>query len=90
MTTNSHATEPDMIDELLSQERRELEGLLELMEQQGEQGLHRENVVTDYGSDDEDYNLLLEDALMQAEQNLAIELSNTQPHEDQGMDTAMG
>lgn len=53
-----------MVDEVLTQEDRELEALVALIDQQQEE---HEQTISDYGSDDEDYDRIFLEAVAAAE-----------------------
>ena len=78
-----------MIDEVLTQENREIEALVALLDQ--EQGEH-ENSMSDYGSDDEGYDRIFMDAVAAAESQRtgSEQVTEAQVELDLEMDTSSG
>lgn len=60
------------------------------MDEQHDATLEQEQIITEYGTDDEEYDKLLVDALEQAENGKSSLGFETRTQEDQQMDTEMG
>ena len=82
-----------MVEEVLSQEDREVEALVSLMDSDNTTQRGREELLFEYGeSDDEEYERLFVDAVAAAEKRNteANGSPSSPPHLDQDMDTTLG
>jgi len=81
------------VDEVLTQEDRELEALVSLMSNEEENGEGQQHDMSEYGSDEEDYDGLFLEALADAEgrgETLAAPKVTRDLHLDYEMDESMG
>ncbi|KAL9120519.1 MAG: hypothetical protein Q9187_002925 [Circinaria calcarea] len=79
-----------VFEEILLQEERELDALSLEMDEQQDTNLEQKHIMPEYGTDDEEYERLLVDALEQAENEKSRLDPETPIPEDQHMDTEMG
>ena len=78
-----------MMDEVLTQEDREFEALVALIDQQQEE---HEQTISDYGNDDEDYDRIFMEAVAAAERSSCEVVPGSGPCSDldQEMDMSSG
>ena len=79
-----------VFEDILSQEERELDAIFLEMDEQQDTNLEQEQITSEYGTDDEEYERLLVDALEQAENEKSRLGPETRIQEDQQMDIEMG
>lgn len=80
-----------MVDQVLTQEEREFEALLSLMDEEREDGQDHE--LSDYGSDEEDYDDLFLEALSHVDgrrDRPDARQEHSTPNQDDEMDVSMG
>ena len=77
-------------EEILLQEARELDALFPSIDDQHDTNLDHEQTITEYGTDDEEYDRLLVNALERAENENFCLGPKARLQEDQEMDTDMG
>lgn len=80
----------DVLEELLSQEGRELEAMFDSMGDQQGGCESQESGMTDYGSEDDEYDQVLMEIIKQAEQGSNAEAGATANSEHQDTDVFMG
>ncbi len=89
---NSCATEVKMVDQILTQEDREFEALVSSMQNNADQEQDQDTTVSDYGSDEEEYDQLFMEVVSKqgsAERNSST-IGDDAPKQDQEMDISVG
>ena len=84
------AAEIDLVEEYLTQEDRELSLMSSMLEEIQASGRNEDRAMSDYGSDDEEYNQLFMDVFVQLEERGAGLSANVSSQEKQEMDVSMG
>ena len=87
-----YLAEVRMLDKLLSQEEQEFEALVSLMQYNADQDRHQQSTMSDYGSDEEEYDQLFMEVLSRqgsAKRNTVI-VGDSSPEQDQDMDISLG
>lgn len=90
--SRSSMTEAEIVEQVILQEDQEFEALVSLLQESNQAVEDRENVATDYGSDEEDYDRLFIE-VMTKEGITRSDPEGSQekaPNRDQDMDMSLG
>ncbi|MCJ1414687.1 hypothetical protein MMC32_001014 [Xylographa parallela] len=78
----------DLVEQFLSQEDQELEATISMLDNE-RQNESAQTAMTDYGSEDEEYDRYFMDIVQQVEQKVAGVVIAAEPQQDQEMDYVM-
>lgn len=86
----THFVEIDLVEEYLSQEDQELSVMSSMLDEVQSSPVHNQLEMSDYGSDDEDYERLLMNAVQKMEQQPLSSLNSEPTQEHHDMDMTVG
>lgn len=84
--------EVEMVDQILSQEDQEFEALVSSMQDNVNQDLHPPTTVSDYGSDEEEYDELFMEVMwrQRSAERTSTTVGDDTSEQDQEMDISLG
>jgi len=85
-----HFVEVDLVEEYLSQEDQEPTVMSSMLDEVQSCPVHNQFEMSDYGSDDEDYERLLMDAVQKMEHQASSSPTSKPAQEHHDMDMTMG
>lgn len=88
--TDGVVTDTDLVEQVLSQEEQELQALVSLMEGQDKDALPPAESHTEYGNDDDDYDIIFMEALNGFDPQAQHDGTKQSTGQDQEMDMSKG